>query len=75
MNERFAGLQVAASAYGVGVDRIAAVVGHHPATVTRWIEGEGRGFTIGHMLAIQRELLPNVPLEVLTYCETENGTL
>lgn len=65
MNSAIVGLSMAMEREGVAVERVAAIIGRKPATVARWIDGEGRGFTLSHAATIQRELFPNDTLEDL----------
>lgn len=50
---------------GVTVGDVARVLNHRPATVARWIAGEGRGFRVRHMCKIQKELFPAYTLDDL----------
>lgn len=60
-----AGLIAAMSAAGVTVDDVAGVIGRKPATVARWLNGEGRGFTLQDVERARRELLPAMSLNQL----------
>lgn len=59
------GLLEAMRSSGITIEDVAAVVGHRPATVARWMDGEGRGFTLQAMCDIRDALFPACSLEEL----------
>ena len=50
---------------GVTLEDVAATIGSRPATVARWMDGEGRGFNLGQAAQIQAALFPRMTLEQL----------
>lgn len=45
---------------GVSVEDIAGACHHRPETVARWLECEGRGFSVGDVLSINRSAFPDI---------------
>ena len=52
---------------GITIEDVAAVVGHRPATVARWMVGEGRGFTLQAMCDVRDAFFPTCTLEELAH--------
>ncbi|MBQ9021159.1 MAG: helix-turn-helix transcriptional regulator [Eggerthellaceae bacterium] len=41
---------------GVAVEQVAAAIGRRPQTVARWLNGEGRGFTVREVINVHAAL-------------------